>query len=162
MTDIRTHLDIAAIGDVLVDYCRYLDRMDLDALGALFTPDCRVVYGPDPRLAAEGRAALVASLARMWRWRRTAHHLANLRVWVEGDAARAESAVHAWHEGADGRDAVLFGLYRDRLVRQGENWRIAERRMEMQGTRGAFRVPIPPAHRAPPPAGWRPPEGLDG
>jgi hypothetical protein len=48
----RALLDTAAITAVLTDYCRYLDRMDLEALGALFTIDCRVIYGPDPRLAA--------------------------------------------------------------------------------------------------------------
>jgi ketosteroid isomerase-like protein len=158
----RALVDTAAITAVLTDYCRYLDRMDLEALGALFTIDCRVIYGPDPRLAAVGRGALVASLARMWRWKRTAHHLANVRIWIDGDTARAESAVHAWHEAADGSDAEIFGLYHDRLVRDGGDWRIAERRMEMTGSRGGFRVPIPPAPRAAPPAGWRPPEGLDG
>lgn len=127
----QSMLDTGAITAVLVDYCRHLDRMDLDALGALFTADCRVVYGADPRLAADGRAELVASLARMWRWTRTAHHLANVRVWIEGDAARAESAVHAWHEAADGNDAEVFGLYHDRLVRSDGRWLICERRMEM-------------------------------
>ncbi len=161
MSDTRTLLDTAAITTLLTDYCRFLDRMDLAALGALFTTEARVVYGPDPRLEAAGREALVASLARMWRWRRTAHHLANVRVWVEGDTARAESAVHAWHEAADGSDAEIFGLYHDRLARVDGGWLIAERRMEMQGARGGFRVPIPPAYRAPPPAGWTPPEGLD-
>jgi ketosteroid isomerase-like protein len=147
----RMLLDTAAITAVLTDYCRFLDRMDLVALGRLFTADARVIYGPDPRLTAEGRDALVASLARMWRWRRTAHHLANPRVWVDGDTATSESAVHAWHEAADGTDAEIFGLYHDRLVRTADGWRIAERRMEMQGARGGFRVPIPPAHRAPHP-----------
>lgn len=155
-------LDRQAIAEVLTDYCRHLDRMDLPALAGLFTPDARVVFGPDPRLRAEGRAALEASMARMWRWRRTAHHLANLRIWFEGpDAARSEAAVLAWHERADGGTATLWGLYHDRLRRLPEGWRIAERRMEAQGSDAGFRVPIPPAFRAPPPPGWQPPDGLD-
>lgn len=102
-------------------------------------------------------------MARMWRWRRTAHHLANVRVWFEGaDAARAESAVHAWHEAADGATAEVFGLYRDRLIRGDDGWRIARREMVQNASRGAFRVPVPPAERAPPPPDWTPPEGLDG
>ena len=161
MSETKTLVDTATITAALTDYCRYLDRMDLEALGALFTLDARVIYGLDPRLAAEGRDALIASLARMWRWTRTAHHLANVRVWVEGDTARAESAVHAWHEATDGSVAEVFGLYHDRLVREGVGWLIAERRMEMQGSRGSFRVKIPSAHRAPPPPGWTRPEGLD-
>jgi hypothetical protein len=130
-------------------------------LGRLFTPDARVIYGPDPRLDRRGRDALVASLARMWRWKRTAHHLANVRVWVEGDTATRRKRRPRLARGGGRTDAEIFGLYHDRLVRAGDGWLIAERRMEMQGSRGGFRVPIPPAHRAPPPPGWTPPEGLD-
>jgi ketosteroid isomerase-like protein len=154
--------DRLAISDVLTDYCRMLDRMDLVALAALFTEDCEVVFGPDPRLRAQGRDALRASMARMWRWQRTAHHLANLRVWFDGDRnARAESYVHAWHERPDGETAEIFGIYRDRLVLTEDGWRIVRREMSMNGAQGAFRVPIPQAERAKPPPGWQPPEGLD-
>lgn len=159
---LRGLLDRREIADVLIDYCRHLDRMALDELAALFTEECRVVFGPDPRLAAEGRAALEASLARMWRWRRTAHHLANVRIWLDGpDAARAESCVQAWHEKPDGGTATVFGRYLDRLARTAEGWRIAERRMDMNGADAGFRVAIPQAPRRPPPDGWQPPEGLD-
>lgn len=151
------------ITDVLVDYCRLLDAMDLGNLAALFTEDCQVTYGPDPQLQARGRTALEVSLARMWRWRRTAHHLANVRVWIDDEGrARAESAVWAWHEAPDGTEAQIYGLYRDTLVRSGAAWLISTRRMEMRGSSRAFRLPVPPAYRAPPPEGWNPPEGLDG
>jgi len=159
----RELLDRRQIEDLLVDYCRHLDRMELDALAALFTTDCRVTYGAEPRLAAVGREALARSLARMWRWRRTAHHLANVRVWLDSaDTARAESYVHAWHERPDGRTATVYGRYLDSLRRTPEGWRIAERRMDMNGADANFHVPIPQAPRQPPPPGWQPPEGLDG
>ncbi|MEZ5905207.1 MAG: nuclear transport factor 2 family protein [Geminicoccaceae bacterium] len=159
----RELLDRRQIEDLLVDYCRHLDRMELDALAALFTTDCRVTYGAEPRLAAVGREALARSLARMWRWRRTAHHLANVRVWLDrADTARAESYVHARHERPDGGTATVLGRYLDHLMRTPEGWRIAERRMDMNGADAAFRVAIPQAPRHPPPPGWRAPEGLDG
>lgn len=154
--------DHLAIGDVLADYCRMLDRMDLVELASLFTTDCEVVFGPDPRLRALGREELARSMGRMWRWRRTAHHLSNLRVWFDGDrAARVESYVHAWHEAQDGATAEVFGIYRDRVVLTEEGWRIARREMAMNGAQGAFRVPVPPAERTEPPPGWQAPEGLD-
>lgn len=156
----RDHL---AIHDLLVDYCLHLDRMDLAALAALFTPDCRVIYGPDPHLMAEGATALEASLARMWRWKRTAHHLSNVRIRAEGDdGAHAESYVLAWHERPDGDTATIYGRYLDRLVRTSNGWRISERRMQMNGADAGFRVAIPQAPRHPPPPGWTPPPGLDG
>jgi hypothetical protein len=159
---LRHLIDRQAIADLLTDYCRHLDRMELPELVRLFTPDARVIYGPDPRLASEGRAGLEASLARMWRWRRTAHLLANIRVWFDGTAAAwADSDVLAWHERPDGSSATLYGRYHDRLYRMEEGWRIAERRMEMNGSDRGFTVPIPQAARRPPPPGWTPPEGLD-
>lgn len=161
MNDVGELKQAREIEALLVDYCRYLDTMDLAALGALFSEECTVVYGPDPRLAAQGREALQASLSRMWRWERTAHHLSNVRIWFDGAAsARAESAVWAWHLAPNGEEAQVFGIYHDRLEKTGGRWLIWERRMEAHGSSGAFRVPIPPAHRAPPPAGWEPPEGL--
>lgn len=154
--------DHRQIGNVLVDYCRALDRMDLDALADLFTDDCQVEFGPDARLRASGRNALRQSMARMWRWRRTAHHLSNVRVWSDRpDRAQAESYVYAWHEAQNGDIAEVFGIYRDVLVRVGNDWQIARRNMAMNGAQGAFRVPIPQADRIPPPPGWMPPEGLD-
>ncbi len=157
-----TDADRREIEDVLVDYCRMLDRMDLEGLSRLFTADCEVIFGPDPRLCASGRDDLRRSMERMWRWQRTAHHLSNVRVWPKGaDAARVESCVHAWHEAPDGTTAEVFGIYRDRLVRAHGNWRIARREMAMNGSQGAFRVQIPQAERAAPPQGWVPPEGLD-
>ena len=163
MDDLEALVQRQAITDVLIDYCRHLDRMDLAELAMLFTADCKVVYGPDPRLTTESRFALEASLARMWRWQRTAHHLSNVKVQFESDrTASAECAVWAWHEAADGSDAGVFGIYHDHFVREPDAWRISERRMEMTGSRGTFCVAIPQAYRAPPPEGWTPPEGLDG
>jgi ketosteroid isomerase-like protein len=137
--------------------------MDLVALACLFTPDCEVIYGPDPLLTSRGNAALKASLARMWRWQRTAHHLSNVRLWGDGpDCARSESYVMAWHEHPDGTTATIFGRYLDLLSRTPDGWRIAQRRMEMNGADAGFRVAIPQAQRNSPPPGWVPPSGLDG
>ena len=158
-----TGADRHEVEEVLVDYCRMLDRMDLEGLSRLFTTDCEVIFGPDSRLRATGRENLRRSMERMWRWRRTAHHLSNVRIWSDGeDAARAESYVHAWHEAPDGTTAEVFGIYRDRLVRVCGAWRIARREMAMNGSQGTFRVQIPQAERALPPPDWVPPKGLDG
>lgn len=155
--------DRLAIHDLLTDYCLHLDRMDLAALARLFTADCEVIYGPDPHLTARGAAALETSLARMWRWQRTAHHLSNIRLWPDGpDRALSESYVMAWHERPDGTTATVFGRYLDRLSRTPDGWRIAQRRMEMNGADAGFGVAIPQAPRHPPPPGWTAPPGLDG
>ena len=162
MTPTEELLARCRIADTLAAYCNGLDRMDLDAVGQLFTRDCTVEFGPHPDLRAKGRDAVVASLARLWRWRRTAHHLGHVHVRFDGpEAAATEARVHAWHEAQDGTDAEIFGIYVDRLTRQDDRWLIHTRRMEMTGSRGGFRVPVPPVFRHPPPDGWTPPSGLD-
>ncbi len=156
--DLQQLLDKQAIEEVLIDYCRCLDEMALDDLAALFTDDCAVSYGPGPALESQSRADLAKSLQRMWRWSRTSHHLANARIWLDGDQARAVSYVEAWHERPDGSSATIWGQYRDRLVRQAGTWLIAERRMEMNGSDAGFTVNIYPLDRRPPPDGWTAPD----
>ena len=151
--------DRQAITDVLVEYCCALDRMDLQRLAALFTDDCFVEYGPDPALQSRGAAELERSLERMWRWQRTSHHLSNVLIEFNGrDGARVSSYVHAWHERTDGTTAMILGQYRDRFVRIDERWRIAERRMEMNGSDSGFKVNIYPFERIAAPPGWVAPD----
>jgi hypothetical protein len=159
---LREIIDRAAIELLLHDYCHHLDRMELEELAGLFTPDCRVEYGPDQRLKAVGRAELELSLARMWRWRRTAHHLSNLRLWFDGEAvAHGESYVLAWHEAADGSAVTAYGRYIDTFRRSDQGWRISTRRMEMNGADAGFRVAIPQSERREPPDDWQSPIGMD-
>ena len=151
--------DRQAITEVLVEYCCALDRMDLPRLGSLFTRDCFVEYGPEPALRSRGAAELEKSLERMWRWRRTSHHLSNVLIeFDERDEARVSSYVHAWHERPDGTTATILGQYRDRLVCIDKHWRIAERRMEMNGSDSGFKVNIYPFERITAPPGWVAPD----
>ena len=154
-----TLADRQAITDVLVEYCCALDLMDLPALAALFTDDCVVEYGPGEFLRSRGSAALGKSLERMWRWSRTSHHLSNVLIRFTGnDTAISRSYVHAWHERPDGSTATIFGQYHDRFVRREQLWRIAERRMLMNGCDAGFTVNINRLERRPPPPGWTAPD----
>ncbi len=160
MSDRSSHrlVERQAITDVLIEYCTALDRMDLARLGGLFTEDCVVDYGPEEWLQSRGREALERSLARMWRWSRTSHHLSNVQIdFRDDDEAFVRSYVHAWHERSDGSSATILGQYHDRCVRGSEGWRIAERRMVMNGCDAGFKVNIHPFERIPPPDDWRPP-----
>jgi ketosteroid isomerase-like protein len=156
---LRDVADRAAITECLHAYCRALDLMDLAAIPPLFTEECIVSYGP--RLESRGAARLAEDLGRLWRWRRTSHHLSNISIRLDGDRAAAESYVIAWHEAPDGRTATLFGQYHDHLVRRGSGWRIAERRQFMNGSDAGFTVGIHPLSRRPPPPGWTPPDMAD-
>jgi SnoaL-like domain len=155
-------LDERQIERVLIAYCRGLDTMELDALALLFTEDCLVSYGPDAALNSHGRDGLRRDLGRLWRWRRTAHHLSNVEIdFTAADRASVSSAVMAWHERADGGSdlvtATVFGRYEDEFVRTGEGWLIAKRTMYMSGSNSAFKVNLHPLPRRPPPPGWTAP-----
>lgn len=151
--------DRQQITDLLVRYCVALDRMELAELASLFTTDCRVAYGPDPRLQSVGAESLAQSLQRMWRWSRTSHHLSNVLIEFDGEAtANVVSYVLAWHERPDGSTATVYGKYLDRVVRKNGGWRIAERRMVKNGSDAGFRVDLFPASRRSPPEGWVAPD----
>lgn len=151
--------DRFAIHELLADYCRFLDTMELDALAALFTPDCEVVYGDGPELHSRGSEALAASLQRMWRWARSSHHLSNVHITFDGeDSADVLSYVLAWHERPDGSTATIYGQYRDRVQRTALGWQIARRHMLMNGCDAGFTVPITPLDRRPAPPDWVPPD----
>ncbi len=143
-----------AITEVLVAYCAHLDRMDLDALVALFTEDCDVDYGPEPRLRSHGSAELRRDLERMWRWARTSHHLSNVLVALgaQRTSATATSSVYAWHERPDGGTATMMGQYHDMLVCRDGVWKIATRRQVLLGNDAGFQVNINPFARLAPPA----------
>ena len=155
---LRRLCDREQITWALCEYCNALDGMDLPRLGALFTADCLVEYGAEEWLRSRGSAALEQALARMWRWARTSHHLSNVQIEFQGDdEARARSYVLAWHERPDGSTGTVFGQYHDRFVRRQAGWRIAERRMIMNGSDSGFAVNINRLERHPPPPGWQPP-----
>ena len=141
---LRELRDKQAIAEVLYAYFSNLDRMDLEALGALFTTDCVVDYGPEPHLHSDGSDALRRDLARMWRWARTSHHLSNVMVELDPDGEHASSVsyVMAWHEHPDGATATMMGQYHDRLVRDGERWLISSRRQVLTGNDNGFNVNI--------------------
>ena len=148
-------IDRQEITDVLIEYCCALDRMDLPRLSALFTDDCVVDYGPDEQLQSRGAAALAKSLERMWRWSRTSHHLTNVQVEFDGEnEALVRSYVFAWHERADASTATILGQYQDRFIREDRGWRIAQRRMLMNGSDAGFTVNINRFERNQPPQDW--------
>lgn len=148
---LRQLLDRQEITDLLHEYCRTLDLMDLQALAAVFTEDCLVDYGPEERLQSHGAAGVARDLRRMWRWSRTSHHLSNVQITFEDeDHANGISYLIAWHERPDGSTGTLWGQYHDQFVRTAAGWRIARRRLLMNGNDRGFDVNINRFDRLPP------------
>jgi ketosteroid isomerase-like protein len=112
--------DAEAIRTLDAAYCRLLDDADWPGLIGLFTPDG--VF--DGLRRVEGRGDLLAFFSGLSESGLTAfwHHVSNLEVEVDGDAATVRSLL--WQPCVvDGVPHVAAGRYADQLVRTPEGWR---------------------------------------
>lgn len=128
--------DKQAINEVVLRYCRGVDRLDLPLVRS-----CYHDGGIDHHSGFDGDAdAYVAWLDKVLRrFAGTMHMVANQLVEVRGDVARCESygMAHHWGEPADD-PAVNFTTgfrYVDRMERRSGEWRIAERWAVREWTR---------------------------
>ena len=110
---IKRIIDEKEINFLLIEYCRALDSMELDIIKELFSKDCIVEFGTDKQLNSKGSDELIKSLERMWRWKRTSHHLSNVIInFKSHDIAFSKSYVHAWHQRFDNKTATIYGQSR--------------------------------------------------
>lgn len=125
-----TELEIRdCIEDALRSYCRGIDRLHAPSIEAAFHPGATLVdYGPAPLTIEVFVQHAVASLGK--RFAATQHRLSNITVEIDGDVARVESYVLAFHvEKGDGgpRLHTFAGRYIDRFEQRGGDWRITQR-----------------------------------
>jgi SnoaL-like domain len=129
--DIQDLLDKQAITEVLMRYCRGVDRMDRATFVGTYWPDAtddhvKYVGGVD------GLADFVfAAIAKM----RTQHMMGNILIEMRGPTrALCESYVHAYHE-ADGffgkEEFVIGARYLDIFEKRDAEWRILHRKVVM-------------------------------
>ncbi len=133
--------DRIEIQDLLVRYTKAIDEKDFALLDTCFTPDAEVDYVSSGGIAgsyAEARAWLEKALAP---FPMTVHYIANSEVELDGDRARARTAVlnPMGFANPDGSQHLFTvgAYYVDELVRTEEGWRIAKRREDqafMDGT----------------------------
>ena len=129
-------IDRQSIVDVIHAYCRGVDTVDAASVGALFTDDCLVDYGPGLGQPTRGSAAITKRLAQgLPRFAATSHHVSNIEItFVDDDTATGITYLYAWHRYPDGRpDAHLWARYHDRFVRGAGAWLIAERVLRVAG-----------------------------
>jgi hypothetical protein len=121
--------DRLAIYDVLVAHCRGVDRADAEILRGCYWPDAEVAYGVFDGNAHRFCAFLPQAIAV---YALTQHCIGNVAIELDGDAARTETYVTAYHyaEAADGdREVIFFARYLDRMQKRGHVWKLAHRRV---------------------------------
>jgi hypothetical protein len=123
-------LDKQAIHEVMVRYCRGLDRLDADLIASVYHADAvddhggRTFSGPDI-----GRG--IVEWSRELKVVMGSHHMTNPTVRLDGDAAACESYYSGFmlerHDDGTQRTLQMVGRYLDRLERRNGEWRISAR-----------------------------------
>jgi hypothetical protein len=119
------------IRDVMMRYCRGVNRLDMDLVRSCFHPDAWENHGPFNGPAEEFCAGLGEGLAKNFLF--TFHFLGNSLVEIEGDRAAHETYFVGYHrlpsdESGIERDVLFGGRYlavNER--RNGGPWLIASR-----------------------------------
>ncbi|HZZ49710.1 MAG TPA: nuclear transport factor 2 family protein [Pseudonocardia sp.] len=116
------------IADLLLLYCRGVDRCEPDLIKRAFWPDAYDDHGAHAAPAHQFADDIVASKLATTSW--TTHAVTNHLVEIDGDAAFSEAIVLTFQKPVDSEEVNVFcGRYVDRLERRGGDWRIAHRHM---------------------------------
>jgi ketosteroid isomerase-like protein len=123
------HEDVAAVFGIrrsIYRYCRGVDRGDTDMIASAYHEDAEENHGPfrgTGRQFAQDLVPLMVAVPEASR-----HHVTNVIVDRDGDAANVESYFIAFHaQSGNGREFVT-GRYLDRFECREGQWKIAQRR----------------------------------
>lgn len=126
--EVQALLDHQAIHDVVLRYCRGIDRLDLELVRGCYHPDATDDHGRF-RGTRDEYVEWVGGV--LMRYTGTMHVVANHLVELDGDVARSETYGVAYHHGDppdDHRRNFTTGFrYVDRFERRDGEWRIATR-----------------------------------
>jgi 3-phenylpropionate/cinnamic acid dioxygenase small subunit len=125
LTKMRAVIDKQEIHEVLLRYCRGVDRRDLDLVLSCFHEDATLDYGamkgpPTILVPAVGTASSATST----------HFLGNVLTETDGDVAFSEAYFLSFQTiDREGRSCtrIRAGRLLDRLERRASVWKIAER-----------------------------------
>jgi hypothetical protein len=122
-------LDKQAIHEVLMCYCRGIDRCDEELLRSVYHDDAWDEHGEFKGPASEFVPWVLKGL-RSGRFLANYHSISNVLIELDGDVARSEAYVTSWHpmirDGAH-ENWIFAGRYVDRFERRDGVWKIARR-----------------------------------
>lgn len=124
------HEDMAAelgIRRSIFRYCRGVDRGDVEMIASAYHEDADENHGPfrgTGRQFAEYLVPLMDPIAQTG-----GHHVTNILIDRDGDAANVESYFIAFHAQSAGGRAFVTGRYLDRFEYRHGQWKISQRRV---------------------------------
>ncbi len=126
--ELQELLDKQALNDLLVRYCRGVDRLDEELILSCYHPDAYDDHGtfkgsPPELVAWLKRTGPAVSFME--------HKLSNIYLEIRGDVAFGES-YSAMHLQKGDLFAQGYGRFIDRFERRDGDWRIARRRVTLE------------------------------
>jgi len=143
-------IDREEIRDVIMRYCRGIDRLDFELIRSSFHPDA-VADFPEDVYTGKVDGFINFLKKELPTFARTNHFLGNLLIELDGDVAHTETYIigydkstpaHKW----GGAFVTLWARYVDRFERRDGVWRIAHRKFVIDWQRndeagGWFELP---------------------
>ncbi len=125
--DVETLIAKQAIHDVVMRYCRGIDRMDRELVRGCYHPDGTDDHGSFSGTVDEFLEWVFRLLAK---YEHTMHFVGNVHAEVRGDRAICESYGIAFHRAQDPAphlNLITGFRYLDRFEQRAGDWRIAAR-----------------------------------
>jgi len=116
------------IRNITAQYCRAVDRNDLDLLRSLYWDDALDEHGYNHSNTAKEFIDRIPEFSGI---NVIQHNITSQMISVNGDEAEAETYVLAYHNyvGANGPTVLMIGgRYCDRYLRKNGEWRIQHRK----------------------------------
>jgi ketosteroid isomerase-like protein len=123
-------LDKQAIREVVMRYCRGVDRGDVALVESVYHPDAVDERHGEISRGAEMGKLVHSMLASM---QSTNHQITTQTIEVHGDTGAAESYSAGSHVMRDGQRLRTLVRYLDRFERRAGEWRIIHRTMLLDG-----------------------------
>ncbi len=144
-------IDREEIRDVIMRYCRSVDRVDFELMRSCFHPDATVDF-PDDVFIGNVDGFINFLRGELATFKRSSHFVGNLLIELEDDVAHVEtyligyvesSPAHKWN----GDFVVVWGRYLHRFERRDGAWLIARHQLILDWQRkdeaGGWRA-VPP------------------
>jgi hypothetical protein len=128
---LQTMLDKQELHELVLTYCRGIDRQDFALVRTLYHDDAIDDHGDMFKGGPDAYVAWLPTIMKMWD--ATVHSLSNCLFKVAGDRAEGELYVVAYHRthAPDAREIVVGGRYLDRYEKRDGVWRFAHRSLAM-------------------------------
>ena len=122
--------DRLAIQEVISMHCRGVDRASADILRSCYWPDAEVDYGAYKGPAHDFCGPLSEAIKR---YENTQHAVSNALIDIDGEVARTETYLTAYHylAGTPDTEMTYIGRYLDEMQKRDGVWKISFRKIVM-------------------------------